>query len=63
MGKVKSTIKGSIPTQENDDGKKVKVIEDAKLSCSKFYYGAGFSKLINHIYTCIENDNCNPKIV
>ena len=27
-----------------------------KLPGSKFYYGASHTKLINHFYSCIEND-------
>ena len=53
----KLTIKDSILTKTNDEGEKERVIEDAKLPGAKFYYGASHSKLINHFYTCIENDS------
>ncbi|WP_087975089.1 Gfo/Idh/MocA family protein [Oceanobacillus rekensis] len=53
----KLTIKDSILTKTNDKGEKERVIEDAKLPGAKFYYGASHSKLINHFYTCIENDS------
>lgn len=43
-------------TKENEEGKKVEIIEDTKLPGSKFYYGASHAKLINHFYACIEND-------
>ncbi len=56
LEKGKLTIKDSILTKENDEGKKVEVIEDTKLPGSKFYYGASHAKLINHFYACIEND-------
>ncbi|WP_077325443.1 Gfo/Idh/MocA family protein [Virgibacillus siamensis] len=56
LEKGKLTIKDSILTKLNDDGKKEKVIEDTKLPGAKFYYGASHAKLINHFYFCIEND-------
>ena len=59
LEKGKLTIKDSILTIENDEGKKVEVIEDTKLPGSKFYYGASHAKLINHFYECIENDADN----
>jgi UDP-N-acetyl-2-amino-2-deoxyglucuronate dehydrogenase len=59
LEKGKLTIKDSILTKENDEGKKVEVIEDTKLPGSKFYYGASHAKLINHFYECIENDTDN----
>ncbi|WP_053362241.1 Gfo/Idh/MocA family oxidoreductase [Bacillus sp. FJAT-27251] len=55
--KGKFTIKDSILTKVNDDGKKEEIIEDTKLPGSKFYYGASHAKLINHFYSCIENDS------
>jgi UDP-N-acetyl-2-amino-2-deoxyglucuronate dehydrogenase len=57
LEKGKLTIKDSILTKENDEGKKVEVIEDTKLPGSKFYYGASHAKIINHFYGCIENDS------
>ncbi|WP_163530033.1 Gfo/Idh/MocA family protein [Halobacillus ihumii] len=57
LEKGKLTIKDSILTRTNDDGKREKIIEDAKLPGAKFYYGASHSKLINHFYSCIENDS------
>ncbi|MEK5038215.1 Gfo/Idh/MocA family protein [Sporosarcina sp. FSL K6-3457] len=56
LEKGKLTIKDSILTKENEEGKKVEIIEDTKLPGSKFYYGASHAKLINHFYACIEND-------
>ncbi|MFC3039525.1 Gfo/Idh/MocA family protein [Virgibacillus xinjiangensis] len=53
----KLTIKDSILTITNDEGKKEKIIEDDKLPGKKFYYGASHGKLINHFYTCIEQDS------
>ena len=53
---AKFTIKDSILTRVNEEGKKERMVEDAKLPGSKFYYGASHTKLINHFYTCIEND-------
>ncbi|PAV30611.1 lipopolysaccharide biosynthesis protein [Virgibacillus profundi] len=57
LEKGKLTIKDSILTKTNDKGEKERVIEDAKLPGAKFYYGASHSKLINHFYTCIENNS------
>ncbi|MBP1968564.1 putative dehydrogenase [Virgibacillus natechei] len=57
MEKGKLTIKDSILTKMNGSGKKEEVIEDEKLPGKNFYYGASHSKLINHFYTCIENDS------
>ncbi|WP_203247613.1 Gfo/Idh/MocA family protein [Sporosarcina beigongshangi] len=59
LEKGKLTIKDSILTKENEQGKKVEIIEDTKLPGSKFYYGASHAKLINHFYTCIENNTDN----
>lgn len=56
LEKGKLTIKDSILTRENEEGKKVDVIEDTKLPGAKFYYGASHSKLIHHFYNCIKND-------
>lgn len=56
LEKGKFTIKDSILTKTNADDKKEVIIEDSKLPGSKFYYGASHAKLINHFYTCIEND-------
>ncbi|ASK60969.1 lipopolysaccharide biosynthesis protein [Virgibacillus phasianinus] len=57
LEKGKLTVKDSILTKVNDSGIKEKIIEDARLPGSKFYYGASHAKLINHFYTCIENDS------
>lgn len=54
--KAKFTIKDSILTKENEQGKKEELIEDRKLPGSKFYYGASHEKLIHHFYTCLENN-------
>src|SRR5699024_2163665 len=54
--KAKFTIKDSVLTKVNEHGQKVTIIEDAKVPGTKFYYGASHSKLINHFYTCIENN-------
>ncbi|MRH45130.1 gfo/Idh/MocA family oxidoreductase [Aquibacillus halophilus] len=56
LEKGKFTIKDSVLTAINHLGQKEQIIEDSKLSGSKFYYGASHSKLINHFYRCIEND-------
>ncbi|MBU8906342.1 Gfo/Idh/MocA family protein [Desertibacillus haloalkaliphilus] len=61
LEKGKLTIKDSILTKAVNGGKKEEVIEDAKLSGAKFYYGASHAKLINHFYDCIEN-NCDDYI-
>ena len=53
---AKFTIKDSILTRLNEEGKKERMVEDAKLPGSKFYYGASHMKLINHFYTCIVNN-------
>ncbi|MCQ6275641.1 Gfo/Idh/MocA family oxidoreductase [Bacillus sp. V3B] len=52
----KFTIKDSSLTRLNENGKKEKMIEDAKLPGAKFYYGASHVKLINQFYSCIAND-------
>ncbi|WP_067725676.1 Gfo/Idh/MocA family protein [Oceanobacillus damuensis] len=57
LEKGKLTIKDSVLTKTNEAGKKEEIIEDEKLPGSKFYYGASHSKLINHFYSCIENDS------
>lgn len=57
LEKGKLTIKDSILTKTNEQGKKEGIIEDKKLPGTKFYYGASHAKLINHFYTCIENDS------
>ena len=54
--KEKFTIKDSILTRENEDGRKEEMIEDKKLPGTKFYYGASHAKLINHFYRCIETN-------
>lgn len=54
--KEKLTIKDSILTRVNQDGKKEEIVEDAKLPGAKFYYGASHSKLINKFYTCIADN-------
>ena len=33
-----------------------RIVEDAKLPGTKFYYGASHTKLINQFYSCIENN-------
>jgi len=53
--KAKFTIKDSILTKVNENGKKVDIIEDSKLAGTKFYYGASHGKLINKFYDCIKN--------
>lgn len=55
---AKFTIKDSILTRVIEDGDKERIIEDAKLPGTKFYYGASHMKLIHHFYSCIENDTC-----
>lgn len=54
--KEKFTIKDSILTRLNENGKKEEIIEDSKLAGSKFYYGASHTKLINKFYSCIKNN-------
>ncbi len=56
LEKGKFTIKDSILYQTDDNGQKVKLVEDSKLPGSKFYYGASHVKLINQFYTCIEQN-------
>ena len=56
LEKGKFTIKDSILTKVNEEGQKERMVEDAKLPGTKFYYGASHMKLINHFYSCIEND-------
>ena len=56
---AKFTIKDSILTRLNEEGKKERMVEDAKLPGSKFYYGASHMKLINKFYTCILNNTCD----
>ena len=51
--KAKFIIKDSILTRVNEEGKKERMVEDAKLPGSKFYYGASHAKTINQFYTCI----------
>lgn len=53
----KFTIKDSTLTRLNENGKKEKMVEDAKLPGAKFYYGASHMRLINHFYSCIESDS------
>jgi len=57
--KGKFTIKDSVLTKINDDGKKEELIEDAKMPGTKFYYGASHIKLINQFYTAIINNSEN----
>ncbi|MGY3717559.1 Gfo/Idh/MocA family protein [Sutcliffiella cohnii] len=52
----KLTIKDSILTRVDDEGKKERLIEDSRLPGTKFYYGASHMKLIHHFYKCIAND-------
>lgn len=52
--KEKFTIKDSILTRLNENGRKDEIIEDKKLPGTKFYYGASHAKLINQFYSCIE---------
>ncbi|MEH7306592.1 Gfo/Idh/MocA family protein [Neobacillus drentensis] len=55
--KGKFTIKDSILTRVNEEGKKEELVEDAKLPGSKFYYGASHAKTINQFYYCILQDS------
>lgn len=57
LEKGEFTIKDGILTYADGSGKKVELMEDKKLSGSKFYYGASHAKLINQFYTCIEKDS------
>ncbi len=52
----KFTIKDSILTKVDEDGKKEEIIEDTKLSGTKFYYGASHIKIIDTFYSCIRNN-------
>ena len=56
---AKFTIKDSILTRSNEEGIKERMIEDAKMPGSKFYYGASHMKLINKFYSCIAEDTCD----
>ncbi|MBV7509183.1 Gfo/Idh/MocA family oxidoreductase [Bacillus sp. sid0103] len=53
------TIKDSVLTFGNENGKKEPLMEDAKLPGTKFYYGASHVKLINQFYDCIVNNTEN----
>ncbi|MFZ7946459.1 Gfo/Idh/MocA family protein [Neobacillus sp. 19] len=55
----KFTIKDSILTRVNEDGKKEELVEDAKVPGTKFYYGASHKKLIHLFHQCIEEDTDN----
>ena len=57
LEKGEFTIKDSALTRLNENDEKEKIIEDAKLPGTKFYYGASHSKLINKFYSCIKNNN------
>jgi len=57
LEKGKLTIKDSILTKTNDEGKKEQVAKDEKSVGEKFYYGPSHSKLMKHFYSCIENDS------
>ncbi|KAA9022666.1 Gfo/Idh/MocA family protein [Niallia endozanthoxylica] len=54
--KGKFTIKDSFLKKVDEEGRKVELVEDARMPGSKFYYGASHGKLINHFYSCIENN-------
>lgn len=54
--KEKFTIKDSILKRVNEEGNKEELVEDARMPGTKFYYGASHGKLINHFYSCIENN-------
>ncbi|WP_163582507.1 Gfo/Idh/MocA family protein [Gracilibacillus saliphilus] len=54
---TKLTIKDSILTIMNDNGKAVKLVEDRKLPGTKFYYGASHAKLIDQFYQAIFHDS------
>lgn len=56
---AKFTIKDSILTRVNEDGIKERMIEDAKLPGTKFYYGASHMKLIHQFYSCIQDNTCD----
>ncbi|WP_073202246.1 Gfo/Idh/MocA family protein [Gracilibacillus kekensis] len=56
LEKAKLTIKDSILTIANEHGKKIKLLEDRKLTGSKFYYGASHAKLITNFYDQIIQD-------
>lgn len=49
-------IKDNILWKINPDGTMMQWVEDSKLPGSKFYYGAGHSKLIRQFYECIAAD-------
>nr|WP_231710617.1 Gfo/Idh/MocA family oxidoreductase [Gracilibacillus suaedae] len=51
------TIKDSILTITNENGKKVRLAEDRKLPGTKFYYGASHVKLIDQFYQAIMEDS------
>ncbi len=53
---AKFTIKDSVLTRLNEEGIKERMVEDAKMPGSKFYYGASHMKLINKFYSCITED-------
>lgn len=49
-------IMDNILYRVEEDGNKTKLVEDARLPGSKFYYGASHGKLIGKFYRAIEND-------
>lgn len=55
--KAKFTIKDSVLTIMNEQGKKEEVIEDRKLPGSKFYYGASHEKAIHQFLDCIKDNS------
>ncbi|WP_436853846.1 Gfo/Idh/MocA family protein [Staphylococcus caeli] len=55
----KFTIKDNMLTRTDEQGNKVKIIEDAKMTSSKSYYGPSHSKLIAQFYECILHDYDN----
>lgn len=58
LEQAKFTIKDSILTRVNEAGEKERIVEDAKMPGTKFYYGASHRKLIHQFYDCILNDTC-----
>lgn len=56
LEKGKLTIKDSVLSITDSEGVKKRLVEDAKLPGSKFYYGASHDTLINQFYDAVINN-------
>lgn len=59
LEKANFTILDNTLYQIDEDGVKEKLIQDAKMPGTKYYYGASHGKLINQFYEAVELDNNN----